>query len=449
MKTRTKTFIDRVKERLKKADSEQINIIIESFLNELISLNKIFNDMPYGIIATDLNLNIIFINEYLIKIIEGNLPSKYKGESIFTIFNNEQMESILKDTLLSINSENIEEIIFKIKNKMLLIDISASYDENEIKGYIFIIKDITKQKKSEFENRSLEKLNSLANLTAGLAHDIKNPLNSISIHTQLMDEILKKYMYSQTSPNIKERLEKSLKTVSNETKRITTLVDRLLNSAKPVKLFLKPQSINKIISKIYEDFKLELEIKQIEIILDLDPEITENPIDEEQMERCFKNLLINAIEAIEERNPVQNVTLKNFGVKSAKKKKDIQHEQISKNNIIPKLTGISNKLFSKHFSTSKGKNRGLIYIKTYIKDDFIYISFQDNGCGIPEENLRKVFDPYFTTKFYGSGLGLMLVHQVIKEHKGQIEIYSKVNEGTIFTMSIPLTKKPIRLLTHS
>ena len=88
-------------------------------------------------------------------------------------------------------------------------------------------------------------------------------------------------------------------------------------------------------------------------------------------------------------------------------------------------------------------------IMTRIKGKQIAIDFIDNGCGIPEKNLEKIFEPYFTTKFYGSGLGLMVVYRIVNEHVGTIRISGTEDKGTTVTIMLPLTRMPVRLLTES
>jgi signal transduction histidine kinase len=254
--------------------------------------------------------------------------------------------------------------------------------------------------------------------------------------------------------DVSERLDKSINIIFKEIRRITALVDRLIINTMPMSLRLKPVSINNIIEKMIEQFKAELELKNIRLILDLDPEIPVNPFDEKQIERCFINLFKNAIEAIESKQKLLDVEEKYFN----KFDKDVEFKKIKEDvvdissfslpqGILQKTTRKISFLNRPQIELNDNKFVGIILIKTYIKDKNIVIEFQDNGCGISEENLKKIFDPYFTTKTSGSGLGLMLVHQVVREHNGLIEIISQVNEGTIFIITLPLAKRPIKLLT--
>jgi signal transduction histidine kinase len=91
---------------------------------------------------------------------------------------------------------------------------------------------------------------------------------------------------------------------------------------------------------------------------------------------------------------------------------------------------------------------GTLTIKTSLVDNNVRIVVCDSGIGIPEENLSKIFEPYFTTKDSGSGLGLTLVFKIIREHQGEISVTSKINEGTCFAISLPIPQKDTRLIPY-
>lgn len=443
MKIKDKAFKEKFLGHLRKAPPEQLEIIFNNLLKEKTFLTMLLDNIPDGIIVTDEKAKIIFINDPAKEILSLSFPKKILGEHITDIINIEEVFD--KDKFDFIKKE------INIKNKTLNLQISKLKEDNS-SGYIYILKDITQEKISEHEIRQSEKIDSLSTLTAGLAHDIKNPLNSLNIHTQLIHSILKDYLDSFLTKNISEKLKTSLSVILKTTKRITDLVDQLIVSTRPDSLRLKPVSVNRVVEKIAEEFRLEFELKKIQLILDLDPEIPENPCDKDQIERCFLNLIHNAIEAIQVKMEQykQPVVLKNYQQQIKKQKaagSDYIYYTSSDKDIQKNIKSPFLNIFGKYLD--EDKYHGILIVKTYIKDKYIFIDFQDNGCGISEENMKKVFDPYFTTKFSGSGLGLTLVHQVIKEHNGQIQIYSKADEGTIVTLSLPLMKKPIRLLTQT
>ena len=437
MKTDYKSFGEKLIGRLKKTDPDQLEIFIQKLIKENNFYTTVLNNFIEGLIVTDPELRILFINDRGRKIIRISPQVKIVNEPLLQIIRSdviaEGIKNVIKEKETIIYEDNATS---KAKKRIFQLNCIPMLNEDEkLVNYVFILKDITEQKKTESEILRAEKLASLATLTAGVAHDVKNPLNSINIHAQLLKRSIKQSSHPTAISPSPNRTEQSIDIILEEIKRLSDTVDRFISTVVPVKITPKICSINKLIENIIETFKFEIEEKGIKIKLDLDPEVPETHFDEGQVRRALINLLKNAIEAIEMRMR----DLKNQKVELFKKPvKDIEreHRRFPSSESFVKMNGFT-------------EFEGEILIRSYFKDKFLFVDFQDNGCGIPEEDLKKIFEPYYTTKFSGAGLGLMLVHQVIIEHKGTIQIQSKLNEGTVFTIALPLTKKLIRLLPQS
>jgi two-component system, sporulation sensor kinase E len=257
---------------------------------------------------------------------------------------------------------------------------------------VFIINDITGLKKKERERMQAERLLSLAKLIAGLAHELKNPLNSLTIHAQLLKKMLSPGHEHEQQIEF-SRINQSVNIILEEIQRMSKIVDQFILAARPSRPSFEMHNINSLVQRIAEFLGPELELKGIHLRLDLDPEIPMTRLDEHQMRQALLNIVRNSIEAIE-------------------------------------------------------TPHGQIEIKTTLRDDSIQIHVRDNGCGIPEQDQGKVFEPYYTKKFSGSGLGLMVVYRVIREHNGGISLKSQPGQGTTFTITLPLTQKPLRLLAE-
>lgn len=239
-------------------------------------------------------------------------------------------------------------------------------------------------KKSKSYIRRADRLASLGTLTAGLAHEIRNPLVAIKTFTQLLPERL----------DDEEFRNHFLKITSGEVDRISSLVNELLDFARPSEPKLEFEDINSVLEGMILLVSTESKKKQISIQKDHTPNLPLIRIDREQIKQVFLNILLNAIEATPE--------------------------------------------------------NGTIFVKTrsFTKpngESFVQIEFTDTGCGIPEEYLEDIFNPFFTTKTTGSGLGLSISNQIVQDHKGYISVESRLNKGTSFFINLPLNQEhPLR-----
>ena len=234
-------------------------------------------------------------------------------------------------------------------------------------------------KKSKSYIRRADRLASLGTLTAGLAHEIRNPLVAIKTFTQLLPERLEDEEFRNHFLNI----------ASGEVDRISALVTELLEFARPSEPKFELEDINSILDGMILLVSNETKSKHIDIIKDYASDLRPITIDREQMKQVFLNMLLNGIEATPENG---NICVK-----------------------------------TRFFEKPEG-------------DAYIQVEFTDSGCGIPPEYLEEIFTPFFTTKEKGSGLGLSISNQIIQDHRGYIDVESEVNKGTSFFVNLPLTQ---------
>lgn len=235
-------------------------------------------------------------------------------------------------------------------------------------------------KKSKSYIRRADRLASLGTLTAGLAHEIRNPLVAIKTFTQLLPERLED----------EEFRDRFLRIASGEVDRIAMLINELLDFARPSDPKFEPEDVNNILDGMILLISTEAKKKNIKITKNFDPNLPPINIDREQMKQVFLNILINAIEATPDNG---EVTVK-----------------------------------SRSFTKPNGER-------------YIQIEFKDTGHGIPKEYLEEIFNPFFTTKTTGSGLGLSISNQIVQEHKGYIHVESQINKGSSFFVNLPLNQE--------
>ena len=236
-------------------------------------------------------------------------------------------------------------------------------------------------KQSQSIIRRADRLSSLGMLTAGLAHEIRNPLVAIRTFTQLLPE---RYL-DQEFRNSFQAL--ALKEID----RICGLVNDLLSFARPTAPNTSAQDVNEIVENIARILETEAKEQDVKILLHLADGLPKIFIDKEQIKQVCMNLILNAIQSIEGGGLVE----------------------------------ASTHLFGENGS------RG-----------FVQIEVRDTGIGIPEKDLENIFNPFFTTRKDGSGLGLSISHQIVKEHGGYIVVESQVGRGTSFFVRLPVSYSP-------
>jgi signal transduction histidine kinase len=235
-------------------------------------------------------------------------------------------------------------------------------------------------KRSKSYIRRADRLASLGTLTAGLAHEIRNPLVAIKTLTQLLPERL----------DDEEFRTQFLQIASGEVDRISSLVTELLDFARPSDPKLELEDINTILDGMILLVSTETKKKQINIIKNYTSDLPPIQIDREQIKQVFLNVLLNAIEATSENGKIMVKT--------------------------------------RPFTKPGG-------------EPYAQIEFTDTGCGIPEEYLEDIFNPFFTTKSTGSGLGLSISNQIIQDHRGYIDVESQLDKGSSFFINLPVNQE--------
>lgn len=245
-------------------------------------------------------------------------------------------------------------------------------------------------KQSQETLRRADRLSSLGLLTAGLAHEIRNPLVAIRTFTQLLPE-------RYDDPEFREGFQGlALKEVD----RICGLITDLLSFARPSKPNVAPENVSDVVDNIARILESQAKEKGIAIVRQFGENLPKAWIDREQMKQVFMNLILNAIQAMKGTGTVTLVS-----------------RAVTKNGTQPAT-------------------------------EFVQIEVKDNGVGISEANLQHIFDPFFTSKDEGSGLGLAVSHQIVQEHGGFVTVESKVGSGTSFFVHVPVGK-PIRPMGHA
>jgi signal transduction histidine kinase len=252
-------------------------------------------------------------------------------------------------------------------------------------GHVMILRDITESRRSAQQTIESERLNALRLLAAGVAHEIGNPLNSLHIHLQLMERSVQKLHDGE-----KTELQESIDVARSEVNRLDSIVTQFLKAIRPSRPQLRPENVNTIVEESVRFFTPELQDREIVVEQELRSDLPLLQLDRDQMKQAFYNVIKNSVEAMH--------------------------------------------------------RHGTLRIRTDVADTHVIVRFEDSGGGMSAENLSHVFEPYFTTKPSGSGLGLLIVRRIVREHGGELSIESSQGKGLNLTIRLPFIDKRIRML---
>ncbi|MFQ6002834.1 MAG: ATP-binding protein [Candidatus Zixiibacteriota bacterium] len=338
---------------------------------------NILEGMHSAVVAVDKDGKIIMFNHLAEEIFSID-KEKVINHDYASVFPND--DCLLRQTLEKERTTRDVEREFRTfsgEDKFLIIGTSCLFDEEKkFNGAVAVIHDVTELKKYEEEAKRTERLSALGNLAAGVAHEVRNPLNAISIAAQR----LKSEFVPQKG---EDEYITFTKTILNEIKRLDNIINQFLGLAKAQKLDLTLTNMNAFLDELVNLIEIEAKEKNI-LLTKRIGNLSEIKIDPEEMKKAILNIMRNGVQA-----------------------------------------------------TPPGK---AFKVQAFMDDsqNQIVIKVEDSGPGIPKENLSKIFQPYFSTKEKGTGLGLSIAYRIISDHKGKIEVESELGKGTVFTVKLPI-----------
>lgn len=300
---------------------------------------------------------------------------------------------LLRKTLRSGERQENSELVLPLGDHNAVVRASSSIfhgQQGEMLGALVVLTDITVLKRLELQIRRSDRLASLGTLSAGMAHEIKNPLVSIKTFAQLLPERYQDSDFRETFSNL----------IGHEIDRIDSLVNQLLRFARPAKPVLAPMHVHNVLEKSLQLVGHRLYQKEIKLTRSWEADVDTIRADADQLEQVFLNFFLNAMEAMNRGGELR-----------------VETEIRASNEWMAAVSG------------TNGDSH-----------EVLRVTIRDNGEGIREEDISHVFDPFFTTKDYGTGLGLSVVHGIIQEHGGQIEVESELKKGTAFHIVLPLVR---------
>ena len=382
-------FLDKLLERIGRVRPEEVRDYVSRLADEKGFFETIFHALHEGVIVTDPSGNITYINRAACEFF-GFVREEAMGRPLA-----EQLRGLDWSAIAEAGktvSRDME--IFYPQNRFLNFYVAPlrvekpgrKSGEQELVGYAVILRDITESRKSTEETIQSERLNALTLLAAGVAHEIGNPLNSLHIHLQLMERRLRKLPESQ-----RKDLAKSVDVAKEEISRLDTIIRQFLGAIRPAQLERRLENVNHLVQESVRFLEAEITDRNIIVETELRADLPLLEVDRAQIKQAFFNVIKNAFQAM--------------------------------------------------------KAGGILRIRTDMDDRFVSIKFADTGGGIPETEMSKIFEPYFTTKASGSGLGLLIVRRILREHGGEMELLNDAGKGLELTMKLPLQDQRVRMLT--
>jgi two-component system, sporulation sensor kinase E len=402
-------FLEKLIGRLGKIGPEEVQNYLLRLAQEKGFLETVFNAIQEGIIVTDSSGRITYLNDAACELfgLEGeDSIGKQLDERVRGLDWNALTHSggpVTRDLEIFyprnrfINFYSVPLVIEPREDTVTAVadrapqttseprTASAATATTEQVGYAIIMRDITESRRTVEKTIESERLNALTLLAAGVAHELGNPLNSLNIHLQLMER-----QAGKIKSKAREELQHSIDICRDEINRLDSIVSQFLRAIRPSRPQLRPENINTIVEETVRFFSAEIEARDIVVETELHSDLPLLQLDRDQMKQAFYNVIKNSFEAM--------------------------------------------------------KRRGILRIRTDRDESHVRVSFIDNGGGMSAEALSHVFEPYYTTKATGTGLGLLIVRRIVREHGGELAIESTEGKGLTLTIRLPLSEQRVRML---
>jgi two-component system, sporulation sensor kinase E len=404
------SFFKKVIGRLEQLDPQGLRVVLERLASERSFLETLFNIIEDGVVVVDVKGRILYCNQAAGRLIGLNAESA-EGRQV-----KEYLPELDLDKLLTMDAKGgtkvaRQELEVSYPRHRYLRLYAAPLDGSApgTSGLALVLHDATEARQKTFEAIESERIQALTLLAASVAHEIGNPLNALHIHLQLMERQITK-LKDGASPAAKsrrivptaapatsgdaqeaaEKLSQYLEVAKGEINRLDYIITQFLQAIRPTPPQFRPASLNYVVEKTLGILRPELENRGLAVKEKLARDLPDAPLDAGQIQQVLVNLIKNAMQAM-----------------------------------------------------TKG---GTLTLQTGQGAEGVWLSVTDTGGGIPEEQINRIFEPFYTTKKKGTGLGLMIVQRIVRAHGGRIEIESNVGRGTSFRIWLPTHERATRLL---
>lgn len=371
-------YVQRAIRKLKKLDPEQLEGFIAELARENEQLEVVLDSLMDGVMVADLRNNLIFASRPAERLLPlyGFSPGQ---QPMWEAIASREISTFVRTTLLSLDSAADHEfnVASSGEPRILSLSIGPLVQNGKIQGSILTVRDVSEKRLGEMRLRRAESLASLTTLAAGVAHEIKNPLGSIGIHIQLIQRLI-----TRQSCDVPAEVPQYLKIITEEVERLNAIVVDFLFAVRPMDLHKDKGNLNRVLHELLAFMQYEVSEAKVEVVERFDESLPDCEFDERHVKQALLNIVKNAISAM--------------------------------------------------------PGGGSLTVASHRRGNEVVLTLSDTGIGMSEEVQRKIFEPFYTTKDFGSGLGLTLVYKIMKEHGGDIGVVSQEGKGSSFSLSFPL-----------
>jgi two-component system, sporulation sensor kinase E len=408
------SFLDKVLPRIGRLDAAGLQTVVQRLARERSFLETLFNAIEDGVLVVDEAGRILYFNQAVTRFL--GLQPNVEGQPITDFIPELEWDKIRRFD--HSGGPGVVRHEFEVQYpRPRFLRLYATPLDGEAAGsagVALILHDDTEARQKTLEAIESERIQALTLLAASVAHEIGNPLNALHIHLQLMERELRKLKSGAGGlpsthgsvpaarararagagePEARElipKLEQYLSVARGEINRLDYIITQFLQAIRPSMPQLKPASLNDVVQKTLDLLQPETENRGLNVRTRLARQLPVTPIDPTQIQQVLVNLIKNALQAM-----------------------------------------------------TRG---GTLTLQTGEGSDGVWVSIADTGGGIPQEQINRIFEPFYTTKKKGTGLGLMIVQRIVRAHGGRIELESQVGRGTTFRIWLPLHERRPRLL---
>ncbi len=385
------TGLDKILGRIDDLDSVNLGILVQRLARDRKLQETVFNTIQDGILVIDSEGVVQYANEAafsLIGIKEEDIGSTRLWKMVPDLARSIDLDKTHVVAQASPVLSREVELTYPEHRfvRLYMVPIDAQVGHNDSGGMVVVLSDVTEEKVSIEERIESERIASIMRLSAGVAHELGNPLNSLTIHLQLIERKLKKLQLGADASSMSE----SIEVCQGEVKRLDGIITHFLEAVRPQQPELNELDLVELLDEVLRVQEVELSNRRLDVNVEVGQTIPPILGDCGQIKQVFFNLIKNAMEAMQP--------------------------------------------------------GGKLRVLARSDDEFVYMQFIDTGSGISEDELSRILQPYYTTKKDGHGLGMMIVQRIIRDHGGQLGIESRKGEGTAITLQFPQQHRRTRLL---
>jgi two-component system, sporulation sensor kinase E len=389
MAVKKHSSLDRVLGRLDTLDSVNLTNLVQRLARERGLFEEIFNTLHEGVLVIRDDGGIEYANAAAHRLI-GLSADELVGQMLWRLMPGlrPSLGAALDDPRAAapVATREFELTYPEPRTVRLYMVPFQSAGKGAPRRFAVILSDVTKEKQTTEARIESERTSSILLLAAGVAHELGNPLNSLTIHLQLIDRKLKRMEAGKDT----DALAESVRVCRDEVSRLDGIISNFLEAIRPRPPDLAETDLNDVLAEVLRFQHGELDDRGITVEAEASDSLPLVMADRNQLKQVFFNLTKNAMEAM--------------------------------------------------------RPGGTLKIRSWADDASVYLIFGDSGAGIKQEDLIRLFQPYYTTKAGGSGLGLMIAQRIMREHGGQIGIESKQGVGTVVTLQFPRKDRRVRML---